>query len=1044
MSHSAGPDLPERHGGLKISAWAIRNPVPVAVLFLALVLAGVIAYLGLPVKEFPNLDFPLVTVTVTENGAAPGQMETQVTRPVEDALAGISNVRNIRSTVTQGVSTTNVEFEMGENLQKKTDQVRSAVDRIRAQLPRDIDEPIIAQVELDSVAILTYAVSAPGMSDADLSWFVDDTVARALQSAKGVAQISRVGGVNREINVLVDPDRLAARGLTAAQVNDALRNVQTDAPGGRIAVGGREQTLRVLGSVETLRQLRELTIPTVGGRFVKLTDVAEVGDGSSEVRGFARLDGAPVVGFEVMKTREASDVQVDDRVKAELAKLEKSHPGVKFTLIFSHVDETRTSFRATQHVLLEGMMLAALVVFFFLRDWRATLITAFAMPISLIPTFLVMQALGFSLNIVTLLALTLVIGILVDDAIVEIENIEKRVAAGLRPYDAAILGADAIGLAVVATTMAIVVVFTPVSFMPGAPGVFFKEFGLTVTVSVLFSLLVARLLTPLMAAYLLRPSARPHERKPFTGRYRQALEWALDHRIAASVIGGLIFLASLTLAPLLPKGFQPAGDPDFLYVKLQGPPGATAADMERNVQSVTRVFAGQRDITHVFAQVGSTAGGGLLGGGGEGDLRQGTVTVMLDPKRRASGDEIRARLRDALQAIPDARLNFLNFQAAAGFNQTLTSDNPQALQEAATELEREMRGVSVITDPRPSTAPVTPEVAVRPKPEEAARLGVSAEALAAIIRVATAGDIDANVAKFDQGERRIPIRVRLPAADRADLERIRNLRVPTATGGVTTLGSVADVDFQAGPAQIERLNRQRQMTVEAELNGVELGPAMEAVNKLPIMRRLPEGVQPASVGDAQDMAELFGSFGTAIFAGVAMIYGVLVLLFRSFFKPWVILSALPLAVGGAFLGLLAFNLSLSLPSLIGFLMLLGLAAKNSILLVEYAIEREREGVPQREALLEACRERARPIVMTTVAMAAGMLPTAFALEKGSEFRQPMAVAVIGGLITSTLLSLLLVPVVYEFIDDFEQWLRPKLARLITPREGPAPAPEEAR
>jgi HAE1 family hydrophobic/amphiphilic exporter-1 len=605
-------------------------------------------------------------------------------------------------------------------------------------------------------------------------------------------------------------------------------------------------------------------------------------------------------------------------------------------------------------------------------------------------------------------------------------------------------GADAIGLAVVATTMAIVVVFTPVSFMPGAPGVFFKEFGLTVSVAVLFSLLVARLLTPLMAAYLLRPTAKPHKRKPFAGRYRRALEWALDHRIVASVMGGVIFLASLALAPLLPAGFQPAGDPDFIYVNLQGPPGATPAAMEQAVRNITGLFKGQPEVTHVFAQVGSTTGGGLLGGGGEGDLRQGTVTVLLDPGRKASGDAIRARLRDGLQAIPDARLNFLNFQGAAGFRQTLTSDDPKALEAAATELERQIRELPILADPRPSTPPVAPEIAVRPRLDEAARLGVSADALAQIIRVATAGDIDANVAKFDQGERRIPIRVRLPLAARVDLERIRNLRVPTATGGATTLGAVADVEFRAGPAQIERLNRQRQMTVEAELNGVELGPAMTAVAKLPIMRRLPDGVQPAAVGDAQDMAELFGSFGVAIFAGVAMIYGVLVLLFRSFFKPWVILSALPLAVGGAFLGLLLFRLSLSLPSLIGFLMLLGLAAKNSILLVEYAIERERDGMPQREALIEACRERARPIVMTTVAMAAGMLPTALALEKGSEFRQPMAVAVIGGLITSTLLSLLLVPVVYEFVDDFEQWLRPKLGRLVTPRESPAPQPEEVR
>ena len=1040
----SGPhDAEEKHGGFRISAWAIQNPVPVAVLFLALVLAGMIAYAGLPVKQYPNITFPLVTVTVTENGAAPAQMETQITRPVEDALAGISNVEDIQSSVNQGSSVTSIEFEMGEDLQKKTDEVRSAIDGIRASLPRDIDEPIIKRVEVDSAPILTYAVSAPGMNDADLSWFVDDTLSRALQTAKGVAQVSRVGGVNREINVLVDPDRLAARGITASQVNNALREVQTESPGGRVDVGGREQTLRVVGTVDTVRKLRELTIPTTGGGFVKLTDVADIGDGVSEPRGFARLNGRPVVGFQVMKTREASDVQVDDAVKAKLAELEKAHPGVKFTRIFSSVEETRSAFRATQHVLLEGMILAALVVLFFLRDWRATVITAFAMPISLIPTFLIMQAVGFSLNVVTLLALTLVIGILVDDAIVEIENIEKRVAAGLRPYTAAMVGADAIGLAVVATTMSIVVVFTPVSFMPGIGGQFFREFGLTVAVAVMFSLIVARLLTPLLAAYFLKPAARPHERKPFAGRYRRALEWALDHRIVASTLGGAIFLGSLALVPMLPQGFQPIGDPDYIYVGIQGPPGATVGDMERTAKAINAVFQGQPEVKDVFVQVGSTAGFTL----GASDLQSGTATILLKGDRKASGDEIRTRLHKALLAIPDARLNFLNENGQAGFQQVLTSDDPVALASAVTELEKQMRGLKELKDARPSYPPTAPEVVIRPRADEAARLGVSTETIATVARVATVGDIDANVAKFDQGERRIPIRVRIPDADRANLERIRNLRLPTASGGVTTLGAVADVDFQAGAAQINRLDRARQMGVKAELApGIVVGQASHAVENLPIMKHLPKGVRMAATGDTKFQKELFGSFGLAVFAGVAMIYGVLILLFRSFFKPVVILSALPLAVGGAFLGLLIFHLSLSIPSLIGFLMLLGLAAKNSILLVEYAIEREREGMLQREALLEACRERARPIVMTTFAMAAGMLPTAFAIEKGSEFRQPMAVAVIGGLITSTMLSLVLVPVVYEFIDDFEQWLRPKLGRLVTPREagaGPAPAPEEA-
>ena len=1031
MSHT--PSDPG--GSFQISSWAIRNPVPVAVLFIAMTLAGLIAYGGLPVKQFPNVQFPLVTVTITQNGAAPSEMETQVTRPVEDAIAGLPDAKNVYSTVSQGVSTTSIEFELGHDLQKKTDDVRTRIDQTRAILPREIDEPTVTKVEIDNQPILTYAVEATGMSDSELSWFIDDTISRGLQASKGVSQVSRVGGVNREINVIVDPDKLTARGLTAASVNTALRSFNVDAAGGRVQVGGREQTLRILGAVNTLNALRDLTIPAGQGRFIKLTDVAQVGDGSAETRGFARYNNRPVVGFQVMKTRDSSDVEVDDGVIESLETLQKAHPNVKFVRIFSSVDETRASFEATKHVLLEGMLLAALVVLIFLRDWRSTLITAFAMPVSLIPTFFVMNWFGFSLNVVTLLALTLVVGILVDDAIVEIENIEKRVAQGLRPYDAAILGADAIGLAVVATTMAIVVVFTPVSFMKGIPGQFFREFGITVSVAVVFSLVVARLLTPLMAAYLLKPASQPHPRKPFEGLYRNTLEWALDHRIVASIIGGVLFVGSVMLVPLLPQGFQPAGDPDYIYVNLQGPPGATVADMEDTASRVAQVFEGHQDVRGVFAQVGSTVtsfGPGSRGGGGS-DLRSGTVTVLLNEERTTSGDALKAATRQALRAIPDARATFLSSEGGSGIQQVLTSNDPVALQAASLELEKQMRTLSLIANPRPSVPPTGPEVVVRPRPADAARLGVSVDAIAQVARIATVGDIDANVAKLTAGERRIPIRIRLPSEARSDLQRIKSLRVPTVSGGLTTLEAVADVYFQAGPARIERLNRQRQQTITAELNGTVQGPAFKAIQNLPIMKNLPPGVTPAATGQLEAMRELFGSFGLALFAGISMIFGVLVLLFRSFFKPIVILSALPTAVGGAFLGLLIFKLSLSIPSLIGFLMLMGIAAKNSILLVEYAIEREREGMSQREALIEACRERARPIIMTTMAMAAGMLPTALALEKGAEFRQPMAVAVIGGLMTSTVLSLVLVPVVYEFVDDFENWLKPRLARLITPR-----------
>jgi HAE1 family hydrophobic/amphiphilic exporter-1 len=1032
--------MTNRRPTFRVSEWAIRNPTPVVVIFTAAVLAGLFSYFALPIKNFPNVEFPTVMVQVTRNGAAPVEMENQVARPVENALAGLSNVESINSTLTQGSSDTFIQFQLGENIQKATDDVRSKVDQIRNILPRDIDPPVVQHLDFGDQPIVTYAVSAPGMSVPDLSWFIDNTISRTLQAEPGVSKIDRLGGVDREINVIVDPNRLAAQGLTAAQVNDALMAANVDVPGGRVDVGGREQTLRVLGAALTVDQIRNLTIP-VGGRFVRLSDVADVGDGAAEERGFALLNGRPVVGFEVSKIKVASEVSTEDNVDAAIKRLNQQNPNIRIYKIVSEVDQTRSAFSATLHTLLEGMALAALVVWLFLRDWRATAVTAVAMPVSLIPTFAFMNLMGFSLNIVTLLGLTLVIGILVDDAIVEIENIEKRVYTGMRPFAAAIEGADQIGLAVVATTFAIVAVFFPVGFMPGISGQFFREFGLTVSVAVLFSLVVARLLTPLMAAYFLAPKVA-RERPPLPKPYTRALNWALDHRIWSVVIGGIIFLVSVSLAIPLKKGVQPESNPNFYYVNIEGPPGATLADMRRTVDQVDALLSRQPETRSVFAQVGA---GGISGGPGgfvnrEG-VGNGAVVAILKPDRKAKVAQIRDRLREQLREIPDARLSFdITGFGSGGVQVVLTSESGEGLENAALELQRQMRTVQGLADPRPATPPSGPELVVKPKPDEAARLGVPVTTIAEAARVATLGDIDANVSKMDEGERRIPVRVRLPEKDRADLSVIRNLRLPTASGGVTTLDSVADVYFDAGPGQINRVDRKRNITMMADTTGdTQVGDAIARVHQLPIMMHLPPGVGISNQGQEKAYAQLFGGFAVAILAAIGLVYAVMVLLFGSFFKPWVILSALPTAIGGALFALLVSDLSLSIPSLIGFLMLMGIAAKNSILLVEYAIERERAGASQRAALLEACRERARPIVMTTMAMAAGMLPTALTLGKGSEFRQPMAVAVIGGLLTSTVLSLLLVPVVYEFIDDLERWLAPIFGRLVTPRESPAGA-----
>ncbi len=1038
---------------LRVSAWAIRNPTPVALLFIALVIAGLLSYVSLPIKNYPDVDFPVVIVTITQSGASPAQLKTQVTKPVEDAVATEPDIEAIASDVTQGVSSTRIQFNMGTNMLKATDDIRAKIDEVRAQLPHGIDPPTVTRFDFSDQPIDTYAVSAaPGrsLSDAQLSWIVDNDVARTLQGASGVGEVDRVGGVDREINVIIDPARMAAQGVTAPEINQALANVSEDAAGGRIDVGGREQTLRVLGAATTVAQIRNLTLPTGDGRFVKLSDVADVGDGTAEVRTEAYFDGRPVVAFQVTKTKEASDVTTEDAVDKALhdmvygapasfgsPAMPPTHPELRFVKIVSQVDSTRAGYAATRETLLEGMALAAIVVWLFLRDWRATAVTAVAMPVSLIPVFAFMAMAGFSLDMVSLLALTLVIGILVDDAIVEIENIEKRVHTGMRPYAAAMEGADQIGLAVVATTAAIVVVFTPVSFMPGIPGQFFKEFGLTVSVAVLFSLVVARLLTPLLAAYFLKPKP-PRKRAPLPALYTKTLHWALDHRIVSVALGGFIFFLSVFLAvAVVPKGLQPEPNPNWYQVDVETPPGSTISDTREALTQVSALLARQSETKHVFTAIGGGGGGDNPGSTTVSGVNQAVAVAVLHAHRDATVAQIRDRLRPELHAIPDARVTFEgNGFGGSTINVVLTSDTGEGLQAAALELQREMATVPSLADPRPATSPPAPEVVIRPRPDDAARLGVSADTIAEVARVATVGDIDANVAKLDIGDRRIPIRVRLPASARSSLPTLRDLRLPTATGGLTTLGSVADIYFQAGPAEITRYNRRDDIIVLGDLtNGAAMSDANRDVARLPIMRHLPPGVtQENDFGNQQAQNQLFSGFGIALFAGIGLVYGVMVLLFGSFFKPVTILSALPLSLAGAFVALLIWRSELSIPSMIGLFMLMGIAAKNSILLVEYAIERERDGASQREALLEATRERARPIMMTTLAMMAGMLPTALGIGEGSEFRQPMAVAVIGGLITSTALSLILVPVVYEIVDDFEAWLRPKLARLVTPKD----------
>ena len=1045
-----------------ISSWSIRNPIPIVLLFVVLTVAGISSYFNLRTNNFPDVDLPIVAVTVVQPGAAPTELETQVTRLVEDSLAGLGRVRKISSTVTDSASTTLVEFELGVDLEKATNDVRNAVAAVRQDLPADVQEPVVQRIEFTGQAILNYVVRAPGMSPEELSWFVDNTVSKRLLQVKGVSQINRDGGVSREIRIKLDPGKLAAQGVTAAAVSQQLRASNANLPGGRGEIGGEEQAIRTVGSALTVEALRDTLIPVSSGT-VRLGDLGEVVDEWSEQRGRARFNGQEVVGFGVVRSIGSSEVDVYHQSIEAIEALDAERADVTFEKVSDITSDVINNFHASVETLLLGALLAIAVVFIFLRDWRATFITAVAMPLSLIPTFWVMDLTNQSLNVVTLLALSLTIGILVDDAIVEIENIVRHIRDGKAPYPAAMEAADEIGLAVIATTATLVAVFAPTGFMPGVVGQFFKSFAIATCVSVGFSLVVARTITPLMAAYLLkRDQGKEHPDPKWMKPFLAALSWCLssstdprlvadraagrgswfrrrvifrlrDHRLWVMGMGLAFFIGSLVLASKLPGEFIPAEDISRSNATVELAPGTTLEQTDEAVRQVTEILRARPEVESVFSSIGSaTVSFGPGGGGGAAEVRRANLTINLVGRwdRKLSQREFEQEIGRELKVIPGARIQFGAGGDGSGLMSiALVSDNPRQLEIAAARVEREMRALPELANVASSSALVRPEILITPKADVAALQGVSAAAISQAARVATLGDADQLLPKFNLGDRQIPIRVMLAEEARSQLGVIENLQVPTASGGTVPLSAVADISFGAGPNQIERLDRRRVATISAELAGVPLSVATEAVDALPSMQNLPDGVAQQLTGDAESNQELATGFAFAIVTGILLMYVVLVLLFGSFFHPIVILAALPVSFGGAFLGLLLTGKSLSMPALIGIIMLTGIAAKNSILLVDYAIIAMKQGMNRRDALMDAAHKRARPIIMTTMAMGLGMLPIAAAIGEGTAFRSPMAVAVIGGLITSTGLSLLFVPVVFSLVDGVKARLERQLARM---------------
>ncbi|MBH0238378.1 efflux RND transporter permease subunit [Methylobrevis albus] len=1018
---------------MNFSAWSIHNPVPSILLFVLLTIGGLLAFDRLAVQNFMDMDLPTITVSASLEGAAPTQLETEVARKIEDSLASLSLLDHITTTITDGSVSIRVSFQLEKDSEAALNEVRNAVDSVAGDLPSAMQSPNVTKVTVQGSPLLTYAVRSVQLNETELSWFVDNEMTRALLSVSGVGEVSRLGGIDREIHVDLNPQIMGSLGITAASVSSSLRAVQADTSGGRAEIGDGRQTIRVLGSVETLEELKAITISLASGELVRLDEIGEVTDSFSDRSSLAYFDGQPVIGVQVKRSNGFSDTGVAADIQSAIAAFAAEHPEVEIIEAYNTVGPIIDNYEGSMHMLYEGAALAIFVVWLFLRDWRATFLAAVALPLSIIPTFLVMYLMDFSLNTVTLLALSLVVGILVDDAIVEVENIARHLQMGKTPIDAALEAADEIGLAVIATTFTLVAVFLPTAFMSGIAGLVFRQFGVTAAVAVVASLLVARLLTPMMAAYMMK--VHPVEQKD--GRlmkaYMAVVRTCLRYR-KLTILGVCVFLGlSLSTIPFLKSGFLPASDNSQTQVTLTLQPGSTIAQTDAIARRAAEIIAAVPDVTKVFTAVGSATTGGGMDSSTASDPTTATLVVDLTNinDRDRNQSLVEGDIRQALAELPGARVEVGSGGNGTTLEIVLSGDDSALLEQAASALEEELRSLSGIGAVTSSASLQAPEVQIAPDFARAAALGVTSESIAEVARVATNGDYSASMAKLNLPQRQISIRVRFDPKNRTTLDDIANLRV-AGTNGSVDLGSVAEIRFGSGPSQIDRIDRSRNVSLAVELNGRILNDVYSEAQALPAFENLPDGVLLVEQGELQRSSELFESFGLAMAIGVFCIYAVLVLLFHDFLQPVTILMALPLALGGALLPLVLTDTSFSMSAVIGLLMLMGIVTKNSILLVEYAIVMRREGMSRLDALVDACHKRARPIIMTTIAMGGGMLPVAMALTGGdSSFRQPMAIVVIGGLITSTFLSLLVIPVIFTFVDDFLGVLK----RIVGKRDG---------
>lgn len=1038
-------------GGGGLSGLAIRRPVFTAMVMLGLVVLGVFGFRRLAIDQFPEVDIPVVAVQTVYPGASPETVEREVTRRLEEAFNPVEGVDRITSISLESVSQVIIEFELGRDVDQASQDIRSKIEAVRRDLPEDIEPPVVQKFDPQAMPIVSLALSSETLPLPELTTLADETVRRKLESVTGVGEVRLTGGLEKEIRVHLDPVRMQAVGVAVPEVMAALQRQNVEVPAGRLERGNTERLVRVMGRITDPAQFGDIFVADRGGRPIRLRDVARVEEGTEEERSVALVDGERAVSLDILKVSGANTVDVADGVNEAIAELRTELPeGVRIQVVRDNSQDIRRSVEDVIHELLLGAVLTVVVVMLFLNDWKATTITALALPVSVVSSFILLNALGFTLNLLTLMALSLSIGILIDDAIVVIENVVRHRELGEDHFTAAGRGTQEIMLAVMATTFTVVAVFVPVAFMGGIIGRFFYQFGLTVAWAVLVSLFVSFTLTPMLSAWW---GVEPHRGEGGNvvartilafnrwfdrqaAKYRAVVAWALSHRKSTLGIAGGAFIAAMMLFPLIGGGFMPDSDNSEFAVRFETPEGSSLAYTQSKAEQIVEALRSLGGVAYTYTTIGS---------GPTGTVTAGEVYVRLAPvhDRERSQDELMVAARERLSRLFGAQISVLDAGGMGGAQAPLAvqirGPDVRELQQLGTRVAQEIAAIPGVVDVQSSMGEARPEFRIEVDRDRANEVGLDVGQIAATVRPLLAGQT-ATRWEDPTGEERDVV-VQVAPAGRTSAEQLALLPLATANrteGGAALtvpLAGVASVVEGTAPSQIDRQDLERVATVSAGTTPeLSISEASAAIRERLARMDLPPGYSVQLGGETEALEETVGYVLEAILLAVILIFLILASQFESFTQPFAIMLSLPLSLVGVLLALLLTDDTLNMMSMIGVIMLMGLVTKNAILLVDNANQRRLQGTDRRTALIEAGAVRLRPIAMTTLAMIFGMLPIALALGEGGGFRAPMARAVIGGLITSTLLTLVVVPVAYTYFDDIGAWVRRRFVSPARERE----------